>query len=147
MRQHLGIGNLNREATLKWLRANGLDPGEMPATAPIEVEGDQIIVHYVVRQPVTRKIVRSGNGPLTRPVTTQQRHPLSEFTAPLRKPAADVDLAGFAVQSSLDGEMTLEHCGELTAACGWEVAITNGVTLPQLAALARDNVAAKHPGT
>jgi hypothetical protein len=59
-------------------------------------------------------------------------------------------LAEFAVQASLDGDLTLEHWqpdGALPTDpwCWWETSIGNGTTLPQLAALARQHLAEKHP--
>lgn len=61
--------------------------------------------------------------------------------------SAELDtLAEFVIQADRDGELSIEHWPpDGTPHCFWDERVDNGTTLPQLAALARQHLAEKHP--
>jgi len=62
-------------------------------------------------------------------------------TTPANKPDP---LTEFSVSADRDGILWLEHYHPATGSCWWEVEVSNGTPLPELAERAQEHLAEKH---
>ncbi|MFG2046154.1 hypothetical protein ACGFIW_01820 [Micromonospora sp. NPDC048935] len=67
----------DRARLLEWLRANNLDPDQMPEQEPIHLNGSRITVSYVVRDE-SGTIMTDGYRPITQTRTVPLLQPWTD---------------------------------------------------------------------
>lgn len=133
----ISFGNLDnptgREEACNWIRANGLDPDQIPEQAPIHINGDHITVRYVIRDEHDDVRLDGNRQPLTeqRTVPMVRQWEGSTDLLPVAKWGHDVPVASGTCQNcgvSLLYNLRVgfcQHTADTTCTDPWPAPLTD----------------------